>query len=263
MKIQFHKYQGTGNDFIMIDQRKTTYIPTDAIKLIENLCNRRYGIGADGLILLENAKNSDFRMVYFNADGREGSMCGNGGRCIVSFAKSLDIFQSKTVFDAIDGIHYGNVMENGTISIKMKDVDELKTIDNEVFELNTGSPHFVRYVAALPHDVKSAGAAIRYSNKYKDEGINVNFVFEKDKNQLFVATYERGVEDETYSCGTGVTASALCYAHKHNLIGKNKIYTSMKGGDLMVSFNVESSFKFADIWLTGPAQKVFEGTINL
>ena len=263
MVLRFHKYQGTGNDFIMVDQRDIKYIHHFETQLIKTLCDRRFGIGADGLILLENSPGNDFRMVYFNADGHEGSMCGNGGRCILAFARTLGIFDKATTFDAVDGVHSGKVQSDGTIGMQMRDVNEIISIDKNTHELNTGSPHYVIYLNNLPVNVKLEGANIRYSDKYKKEGINVNFVVEKSVNKLEAATYERGVEDETYSCGTGVTAIALSYAYKHNLLGKNEIFIDMKGGELRVTFVREGMENFTDIWLSGPAEKVFEGTFSL
>lgn len=258
--MQFFKYQGTGNDFIMIDNRTNFFSKSDT-KLIEKLCDRRFGIGADGLILLENDKNSDFRMVYYNSDGNESSMCGNGGRCIVAFAKQLGVIESETDFIAADGMHYAKISIEGIVSLQMKDVDEIKLAADYVF-MNTGSPHHV----AVVEDVKSVpikewGSQIRYSDLYGKAGSNVNFV-EPISNTLFaVRTYERGVEDETLSCGTGVTAVAIAM----NAIGKtqaNELHLLVGGGELKVTFQKEGS-TYTNVFLIGPATFVFEGAVDL
>lgn len=260
MQLRFEKYQGTGNDFVMIDQRLETFIAHDNQKLIAHLCDRRFGIGADGLILLENSEAYDFKMVYFNADGRQSSMCGNGGRCIVHFAWKLGAFIDKTIFEAIDGLHAAHMVDEQTVSLQMSDVQSVKSVEEGVFVMNTGSPHYVSFMDKLPEDVKTAGASIRYSDTYAAEGINVNFVV-KTAEGLEVATYERGVEDETYSCGTGVTACALA----NQLLTKNDenhINILTKGGHLSVSFKNENG-SFKDVWLTGPASFVFAGNIEI
>jgi diaminopimelate epimerase len=258
--IQFFKYQGTGNDFIMIDNRKNFFSKNDA-KHIEKLCDRRFGIGADGLILLENDKISDFRMVYYNSDGNESSMCGNGGRCIVAFAKQLGIIQDETNFMAVDGTHSAKISSDGTVSLQMKDVDSIQLAANYVF-MNTGSPHHV----VLVDDVKSVpvkewGREIRYSNLYGKVGSNVNFVEPISDTLFAVRTYERGVEDETLSCGTGVTAVAIAM----NAIGKtqaNEVHLLVEGGQLTVTFCKEGT-RYTNVFLTGPATFVFEGTLAL
>jgi len=254
MNINFTKYHGTGNDFIMIDDRSESFDESD-VKLIEAMCSRRFGIGADGLILLRNEEQHDFKMVYFNSDGRQSSMCGNGGRCLVHFAHSLGVFEASCKFVAIDGDHLGEVLGDGTVKLKMGDVNEINS-DGSDFVLDTGSPHYVQQVHnILEMDVKRDGAAIRYSDKYKVQGINVNFIQLED-GILNVATYERGVEDETYSCGTGVTASALIAHQRHSI--KSPVSIKTKGGELKVHFK-KSSNGYDDIWLEGPAIKVFDG----
>lgn len=254
--MEFYKYQGTGNDFVMIDNRNLQF-PKDRI-LIEKCCDRRFGIGGDGLILLENHPTLDFRMVYYNSDGRESSMCGNGGRCIISFAHFLEIFKNKTKFEAIDGLHEGEI-KNGTVKLKMSDVSEIKNIGKD-FELNTGSPHYIQFVSNVENfEVKNCGSAIRNSEFYKKEGINVNFVEKISEDQIFVRTYERGVEDETFSCGTGVTAASLVHFNKVNT---NSVNVKTLGGNLKISAEkVGKSFK--NIWLEGPAIQVFKGRIDL
>jgi diaminopimelate epimerase len=260
MKYTFYKYEGTGNDFIFIDNRQNNF-PKNDIKLIEKLCDRRFGIGADGLILLENDVETDFRMVYYNSDGNQSSMCGNGGRCIVAFAKSLNLIDDQTTFLATDGLHHAYVLDNGIISLEMKDVDEVK-IQNDYVFLNTGSPHHVMLVDDLDnYDVKKNGAKIRYSDLYGKAGSNVNFVKQLSDNHFRLRTYERGVEDETFSCGTGATAAAIAmYA-----IGKttsNHLKLDVEGGKLDVSFTKEGSV-YTNVLLKGPATFVFQGEINL
>ncbi|WP_298395876.1 diaminopimelate epimerase [Flavobacterium sp.] len=267
MQLQFYKYQGTGNDFVMVDNRQN-FFPKNDTKLIERLCNRRFGIGADGLILLENdnstdlsAENVDFRMVYYNSDGNESSMCGNGGRCLVAFAKSLNVIQNQTTFIATDGLHHATLDENGIVSLQMKDVDEVKIASEYVF-LNTGSPHHVTLVNDLEHyKVKEKGAEIRYSDLYGTAGSNVNFVNQISKNHFRLRTYERGVEDETLSCGTGATATAIAM----NVLGKtnsNSIVIDVEGGTLKVTFE-KTTKGFENVFLIGPATFVFEGKIEL
>ena len=256
VKLKFYKYQGAGNDFVMIDDREKTFpISTE---LINRLCDRNFGIGADGLILLQNDENSDFRMVYFNSDGNESTMCGNGGRCIVAFAHFLKVFEQKTVFNAIDGLHEAEIINNN-VKLKMIDVEKIFA-DEENFVLNTGSPHFIKYITGIEdYNVYKNGNEIRNSENYVKEGINVNFVEKISDSELFVRTYERGVEDETYSCGTGVTASALTYMSQNNI---NEVQVKVLGGNLKVSAE-KSGDSFKNIWLEGPAAQVFSGEISL
>lgn len=259
MKLHFYKYQGTGNDFIMIDNRSSNF-PKKDVELIEKLCDRRFGIGADGLILLEQSINQDFSMVYFNADGNEGSMCGNGGRCLVAFAKQLGVISNETTFDAVDGLHYATI-ENGIISLKMIDVSEIRK-DNEHSFLNTGSPHQIRFCDSVAEiNVKETGAKIRYGAPYFEEGTNVNFAEKIDANTFKIRTYERGVEDETLACGTGATAVAIA-AHSTKKTNKNIIKIEVLGGNLEVSFENEGT-KYTNVFLKGPAQFVFEGNIEI
>ena len=260
MVLNFQKYQGTGNDFVMINQSEQKIIDHHDRKLIEFLCDRRFGIGADGLILLEKSEEHDFKMVYFNADGSQSTMCGNGGRCIVHFAWSLGVCGEETTFEAIDGLHKGKVYDSNIVSIQMSDVLKVNIKDSKTYVLNTGSPHYIKMVDSLPKNIKASGAEIRYSDEFREEGINVNFV-KLIKENIEVATYERGVEDETLSCGTGVTAAAIAtfiYQNQKN----NHIKIQTKGGQLSVSFDQEGEI-FNNIWLTGPAIKVFEGNVRL
>jgi len=259
MKITFYKYQGTGNDFIMIDDRSGSFPASQ--ELIASLCHRRFGIGADGLILLQNEVGYDFKMVYFNADGGEGSMCGNGGRCAVRFAHDLGLFDENTSFIAVDGPHEGNATPD-IIRLKMSPVSNVQQYEEYDF-MNTGSPHYVTFVENVEEaDVVDVGKDIRYGPVYGPVGgTNVNFVEVLDDNHLSVRTYERGVEDETYSCGTGVTASALS---AHIREGWNSpITVETLGGTLKVAYNEPTPGNFDDIFLIGPAVKVFEGEVEV
>ena len=255
-----YKYQGTGNDFIMVDNRLKTF-PVDNTVLIEKLCNRRFGIGADGLILLENDDATNFKMVYYNSDGNQSSMCGNGGRCLVAFAKYLNIIKDKATFIAIDGLHHATIDELGLVSLQMKDVDEVKINNNHVF-LNTGSPHHIQMAENLKNiDVKSEGSKLRYSSLYGKEGSNINFVSQVSESEFSIRTYERGVEDETLSCGTGATAVAIAMYKIKTTTLKNLII-NVEGGKLNVSFT-ENDGIFTNVFLTGPAEFVFETQINI
>ena len=255
----FYKYQGTGNDFVMIDNREGGF-PKDNEKLIAHLCDRRFGIGADGLILLENDPQYDFRMVYYNSDGRQSTMCGNGGRCVVAFAKQLKVIERETLFIAIDGEHRATIEGDNYVRLQMKNVTSVEEHPDYVF-LNTGSPHHVQWVDDVETvDVKPEGAAIRYGTLYADKGSsNVNFV-SKGENGFKVRTYERGVEDETYSCGTGVTAVAIALHHTQQTDVQN-ITLHTRGGDLQVSFDRVGE-GCENIYLSGSAQFVFEGIIK-
>ncbi len=260
MEIKFYKYQGTGNDFIMIDNREEIFFKNNT-KLVEQLCDRRFGIGADGLILLENDKATDFKMVYYNSDGNQSSMCGNGGRCLVAFAKQLGIIESETTFIATDGLHHATISDNGIVSLQMKDVNAVKIEEDYVF-LDTGSPHHVQLVDDLKnYPIKEKGSEIRYGELYGQSGSNVNFVSQNDADTFSVRTYERGVEDETLSCGTGVTAVAIAMKAKGKTTS-NKIKLNVEGGKLEVSFN-EKEGKFVDVFLKGPATFVFEGNVEV
>jgi diaminopimelate epimerase len=259
MQIQFSKYHGTGNDFILLDNRDAKYNNLSK-EQVAFLCHRRFGIGADGLMLVEPTQDADFKMVYYNSDGNTSSMCGNGGRCITAFAQSLGIIKSKTTFLAIDGLHDA-YFTNGEVSLKMIDVNQVLH-HNDDFVLNTGSPHYVKFVDDVDAiDVFKMGREIRYSEAFKTEGINVNFV-QTHQQGIKVRTYERGVEDETYSCGTGVVASAIVASQvKLNRIKHIKISTP--GGLLEVRFDIGIENHFHDIWLTGKAEKVYDGEIEV
>lgn len=260
--IKFYKYQGTGNDFIMIQDLDNKF--PKIVEDIKKICHRRFGVGADGLILLKKGDKKPFKMVYFNSDGNESSMCGNGGRCFVKFISDLKLINSQQVeFEAIDGLHQGRVFSkesNSLVQLGMNNVSEIDKRDNYVF-LDTGSPHHVEFLAELESiDVKEKGSNIRYSDLYKPKGTNVNFVKKINENTLKVRTYERGVEDETYSCGTGVTAAALA-THFLSLSKSNSIKTITKGGELLVEFT-KTDLGYENIKLTGKAELIFKGTFE-
>jgi diaminopimelate epimerase len=260
--LAFYKYQGTGNDFILIDNRNGHFVPQTAV--IARLCHRRFGIGADGLIALNKVQGYDFGMRYYNSDGNESTMCGNGGRCIVAFADYLSLAPLKCRFLAADGVHTGNVLStegnSSLVRLSMNDVGSYRKLGND-FILNTGSPHFVRFCEDVDKiDIVKEGRAIRYLDDFQPGGINVNFV-EKEQDRIYVRTYERGVEDETLSCGTGITASSLAYAA---LKGSEKgvVRVMTKGGNLSLSFRKKED-GFSEIYLEGPAVRVYEGSVEV
>lgn len=259
MELTFFKYHGTGNDFIIIDNRQSVF-PRNNYQLIQKLCHRNFGIGADGLMLLETSKENDFKMIYFNADGHEGTMCGNGGRCIVAFAHSLNIFDKETIFEATDGIHHA-LINKQNVSLGMKDVTNIQDHKDYVF-LDTGSPHHVEFTEDLSKtDIYNKGKEIRYGAPYHEEGTNVNFVEKISDDTFEVRTYERGVENETLSCGTGVTAVALA-THFLSLSDKKRIHLRTLGGDLSVEFE-KGDNGYHNIYLSGPATFVFKGVISI
>lgn len=262
MQINFYKYQGAGNDFVLIDNRENIIERLDK-QAVTKLCDRRFGIGGDGLMLLENEPGFDFKMVYYNADGNEGSMCGNGGRCIVAFAKHLGVITDTTKFLATDGIHHAKISEEGNwVSLQMIDVAEVNK-NGDAYVLNTGSPHYVKLTTDLQiKDVYNEGYAIRNNPTYKKEGINVNFVEKTGDDSYFVRTFERGVENETYACGTGVTAVALAMAKHNHQTGLVTTPIKVLGGDLNIRFDYDGE-KFSNIFLEGPAELVFSGEIEL
>ncbi len=259
--LKFYKYQGAGNDFIIIDNRDLKF-KVNNLGLIARLCDRRFGIGADGLMLLQDSKLLDFEMLYYNADGKPGSMCGNGGRCIVALANKLEIIASEATFLATDGLHHASLNSLGDwVSLQMIDVKNI-AINGDDFVLNTGSPHYVKIVANLKDlDVYKEGKKIRDSLVYQRDGINVNFV-QQENQGYFVRTYERGVEDETFACGTGVTAVALAMAKKNNLRGEVTMPIRVLGGSLIIRFHATQT-EFTNIFLEGPATFVFQGMIDL
>lgn len=259
MDVFFSKYQGTGNDFVMIDNRsgKWDHLSLNSIRA---MCDRRFGIGADGLIKLNSIDGYDFEVDYYNSDGSK-SFCGNGARCAVAFAKSKGINTAHVKFTAIDGEHEASQV-GAIVSLLMNDVSSVEAIGKD-YVLNTGSPHYIQFVEAVEDfSVFEEGQKIRYSETYKEQGINVNFVEITGKNELFIRTYERGVENETLSCGTGVTAAALAYAVKEKLEEEQLISIKTRGGQLQVRFNRSGEQAFSEIFLIGPAVKVFEGEYN-
>lgn len=258
MTIVFNKYQGAGNDFIIIDNRKGRFNPSDS-ELIKRLCDRRFGIGADGLILISSSSEYNFVMKYFNADGFEGSMCGNGGRCSADFALKNGISCNNMIFNAIDGPHKA-VKEKEIVRLQMNDVKETRLIKNNYF-INTGSPHYILFSPDIDSiDVFKEGKKIRLSDDFAPEGTNVNFV-QVTESGIYVRTFERGVEDETLACGTGVTASAIAtvLSGKYD---KNSVNVRTRGGNLNVKFKIEGT-EVKDIWLSGPATFVYEGEIEV
>lgn len=257
MTLAFYKYQGTGNDFVMIDNRHNEF-PKNNTKLVSFLCDRKFGIGADGLILLEEDEKTDFKMVYYNADGREGSMCGNGGRCLVAFANHIGVIDSETIFNAVDGLHKATI-ENDVISLQMQDVTGIMVKPTAAF-LDTGSPHHVQLVKNLDSfNVFKEGKKLRYG-LYGEKGSNVNFVEQKDSETFSVRTYERGVEDETLSCGTGVTAVAIAMYDSGKTDSENVSIRTL-GGGLQVSFE-KNGEGYKNIHLVGPAEMVYKGEIE-
>jgi diaminopimelate epimerase len=269
--MHFCKYQGAGNDFVMLDQRTHRWITRDDTDLIARLCDRRYGIGSDGLILLQSVEGHDFEMIYFNSDGRESTLCGNGGRCIAVFARDIGVAGEKCRFLAIDGPHEaeitaGDIKSPSEVSLRMGDVRHVEQ-DGNTYILNTGSPHLVRFDSSVDTaDMVAEGRAVRYSQRYRADGINVNLVsMVKDSPDcLKIRTYERGVEDETLACGTGVTAAAIA-SHQHRSLppGTYHIPVRALGGNLSVRFTAHTDGSFTDIWLCGPAAYVFEGDIQV
>jgi diaminopimelate epimerase len=258
MELHFSKYQGTGNDFVMIDNRNLQF-PQNNVQLVNFLCDRRFGIGGDGLILLNPSNEHDFTMVYYNADGNEGTMCGNGGRCLVAFAHDLGVIKNKTTFDAVDGLHHATI-ENGLVNLQMIDVNSVEIHKNHAF-LNTGSPHHVQLVKNIGEfDVFNNGKEIRYGSPYFEKGTNVNFAEAIDETTFRVRTYERGVEDETLACGTGVTAVAIAM-FEQNITPSKSVKLLVEGGELEVSFEKENN-NYTNVFLKGPAKFVFKGSIN-
>jgi diaminopimelate epimerase len=266
MKIKFSKYQATGNDFIIIDDRENKF-PKDDINLIKKLCDRRFGIGSDGLLLLQKSIDYDFKMWYANSDGRQSSMCGNGGRCISAFAKKIGLVESITKFEAIDGMHEAKFINGKNVELKMCDIEEVSQINNSIFETNSGSPHLVWFVNETEkYPVIETGRNIQSMPEYKGKGINVNFIEEQsiDSFAINIRTYERGVEDETLSCGTGATAASICLLKKNNIPnGNHVIKLQTMGGELQVKCEKKSDKSFQNIWLCGAAEFVFDGEIEV
>jgi len=258
MDLSFYKYQGAGNDFILIDERDHGYaLSTDQIRF---LCDRHFGIGADGLMLLQLHETLQFQMVYYNSDGLESTMCGNGGRCMIAFAQELGLIDTHARFMAVDGEHEGHILDTGLIRLKMQDTG-LPVRKNDLYYIHTGSPHAVKFVERTQeYPVVGEGRNIRYSPDFQPGGVNVDFVAIHE-NIITIRTYERGVEDETLACGTGVTAAALTMAALNPELA-SPVRLNAVGGELSVSFN-RAEHGFCDIWLEGPAKKVFTGMIQL
>jgi len=265
MEIPFSKYEGTGNDFIIIDNRRNVFKPQASV--IKKLCDRRFGIGADGLMLLCRSGKHDFEMIYFNADGREGSMCGNGGRCITLFAKRIGLVKSDAVFSASDGLHRAEIISyskknlSGIVNLQMGDVNRI-VVGKGFCVLNTGSPHYVKFAdGSEPVDIVAEGRRIRNSARFRKKGINVNFVSVKD-GKLIIRTYERGVEEETLSCGTGAVAAALAAVYRKHLPLKSPVELITRGGNLRIHFSY-SGKKFSRLFLEGAARFVFDGSVAI
>ena len=260
MNVKFYKYQGTGKDFIMIDNRSGVYNFIDT-KEISFLCDRRFGVGADGLIKLNQKEGYNFEMDYYNSDGSK-SFCGNGARCTVAFANFLGIDTTNSYFLGIDGAHVASY-NNGYVTLDMSDVKSVSTFGQD-YLVNTGSPHYIQFIENIDQfDVFSHGKLIRNSDLFKVEGVNVNFVTEIGRLSIYVRTYERGVEDETLSCGTGVTGAAICYAIRNNLFGSQTIRIKTLGGGLIVRFDRISDTEFVEVRLEGSAIGVYKGEINV
>ncbi len=253
MEINFHKYQGTGNDFILIDDRNEKFPATT--KQVEKLCDRRFGIGADGLILIQNHPDLDYRMVYFNSDGSQ-SLCGNGSRCGFAFARSLNIVNDTATFETTDGIHEIK-FQDGLIHFHLFDVDQADELEDNQWYINTGSPHHIVLSEKESQNIIEEGRRIRNLPDYSSQnGTNVNFA-QLLQDRIKIRTYERGVEDETLSCGTGATAVGLMAG---KLGYESPVTIETVGGTLTVSFELREN-GFSNIWLAGPAEKVFEGTV--
>lgn len=256
--IEFYKFHGTGNDFIIIDNRQVVF-QGDKVEFAKEWCNRRFGIGSDGVIFLENDEVADYLMDFYNPDGTQ-SFCGNGSRCAFAFARVLKIVDQSGSFRAIDGIHAAEFLE-GLYQIDMNDVELVEEVGADYF-IHTGSPHYISYCSDDDQrDIVEYGREIRFSERYKKEGTNVNLIKEIGAQKIELRTYERGVENETFACGTGATAAALSYAYKHQL-NNGRIEVAVKGGSLKVDFN-RNIDKFNAVKLIGPAEFVFKGTIDL
>jgi len=285
VKIHFYKYQATGNDFVLIDNRSGRYSFTSA--QIQRICDRRLGVGGDGLMLIEKHPALDFNLVYYNSDGSQ-SLCGNGSRAAVQMAASLGLVNGKARFNAYDGLHEAEILPDGIVKLKMNDVTSVRPLGKDMF-IDTGSPHFIRFINDInEYPVFEEGKKIRYKEDFRPGGTNVNFVEKRPGNSIFVRTYERGVENETLSCGTGVTAAALAASFEGYT---SPVKISTPGGDLTVQFKNGNSSKntspaasatdfsdsatgqpgihashagmFTDIFLIGPAKLVFEGDLEL
>ncbi len=258
--IDFYKYQGAGNDFILIDNRNHVF-QGNKIDFVKQWCERRFGIGSDGLIFLEASEKADFLMDFYNPDGSQ-SFCGNGSRCIVAFAHDIGIIESFTTFEAIDGIHDAEYLPNGQVKIAMHQYGAIAKVNSDYF-IDTGSPHYISYEREDQRDIVDFGKSIRYSDAYKSEGVNVNLISFHDKGEIDVRTYERGVENETFACGTGATACGLAYADQFLKEDKGIVTVHVKGGTLRIHYKKTAPGKFEDIWLEGPGVFVFKGKCDV
>tara|TARA_X000001036_G_scaffold206745_1_gene194382 strand:- start:393 stop:1166 length:774 start_codon:yes stop_codon:yes gene_type:complete len=255
MKIKFEKYESGGNDFVLIDNRNKLYdLNSDKIKKI---CTRNFGVGSDGLIILKNSKIADFKMIYYNSDGQSSSLCGNGTRCLFSFTLSLGIIEKTAKIETSEGIYIATISNRNLVSLKMKNIDDVFLFDNKAY-LNSGSPHHIEMIEDLNKiSVKKLGSSIRFSSRYSPNGTNVNFFNKINDEKFEIRTYERGVEDETLSCGTGATAVAIA-VHAMGLTTKSEITIQTRGGELIISFEV-SETGYKNICLEGPTRFVFKG----
>lgn len=258
MNIPFKKYQGTGNDFILIDNRNHIFPIDQAESIVPKMCDRKFGIGSDGLVLVNNHAEYDYEMIFFNPDGSK-SLCGNASRCTYAFAKIIGIASEKATFLTTDGVHeIKQVGEN--IHFQLRDIEKIDKINETDWYVNTGSPHYVKVVDDVNTvEIMSEGSTIRYSEPFQHQnGTNVNFI-QLEEGKVEARTYERGVEAETLSCGTGVTAVGLVAG---NLNYQSPVQVETKGGNLSVSFEKDGD-SYKNIWLAGPAEFVFEGIYTI
>lgn len=262
MNLHFYKYQGTGNDFLILDGRENGLADKLQIEDVSAMCARRWGVGADGLIILEKSTELgiDFIMRYYNSDGRESTMCGNGGRCLVAFASFIKVVDDSCTFRAIDGLHRAKI-ENDLISLEMSYPGEVSIADEDAYWLDTGSPHYVKIMkdSIKEGSIIDIARPLRHDKRYdRIGGTNVNLINIFSPDSIYVRTFERGVEDETFSCGTGVTACAIV-AKRLYPEGGNKVKVETPGGELEVEVDTENK----SLWLTGPAKMVFEGSVSV
>jgi len=255
--FEFFKYHGTGNDFIVLDNRSQQF-PAENLAAIRQMCDRRFGIGSDGLILIEPDDQSDFYMNFYNPDGSQ-SFCGNGSRCAVHFANAIGLVEEQCTFRAIDGEHRGEWSEDA-IRVSIRPVSDPEKRGDH-FLVNTGSPHYIIFVPNVKAvDIVTEARAVRFNDEFREHGVNVNFVQVLDEKNIRIRTYERGVEDETLSCGTGVTAAAITHLVREGT--GRKIHVETRGGELLVSATRGADHLFFDVWLSGPAVKTFSGTYH-
>lgn len=260
--IPFVKYHGAGNDFILIDDRSRQIEAMLSADWIAAACHRQFGVGADGLMLLQpGSDGADFFMRYYNSDGRVSTFCGNGGRCMVAFGKALGLYADQCRFQGTDGGHAGECIAPGLVRISMQDISGIEQLDPHTFILQTGSPHYVRFVEdVMQVDVLAEGRTVRYADRFAPGGINANFVHLSERGALTIRTYERGVENETLACGTGVVAAAVA-ASEYLREDLMRFTVAARGGDLAVDFQRDGNGRYSNVWLTGPVARVFEGFI--